>query len=100
MSESKHTPGPWIIGFATGRIMSGEKDGNFEIARMRATCATERWDADAYLIAAAPDLLQACKRMIQWYVEGGGWCKSKQADCPCEQHAALRAIAKAEGRNA
>ena len=62
MSEEKHTPGPWeVIGWKLeGFDMSvinpkGEAElGNWLVAGVR-------WKANARLIAAAPDLLAACK---------------------------------------
>lgn len=56
---SQHTKGPWTIGWGSGAIVSDhvDADASPEIARMRATCVTGRWEADAHLIAAAPDLL-------------------------------------------
>lgn len=122
MSESKHTPGPWRWGggwhdavegarlqeetddefagpkYADCGLYAGEKpllpigldhyrphfDGDF----------TELSDADRNLIAAAPDLLEACKmslRMAEPY-EGCVGCEPQEDLC-----GTLRsAIAKAE----
>ena len=66
MSESRHTPGPW-------QVVDGHYPGFREIIGpsftisivMLATDLTihDRWnrEADAQLIAAAPDLLAACE---------------------------------------
>ncbi len=62
MKPMKHTPGPWIVG--TNAILGG-KSGN----RAVVICQTsgEDWkrfvygEANARLIAAAPDLLEAAK---------------------------------------
>lgn len=62
----KHTPGPWI--FAYGSVYRGDETINDENAPRIAlmdrneptTQPTER-DANARLIAAAPDLLEACR---------------------------------------
>jgi len=84
MSESKHTPGPWrweIDGTMSGRgpvILSEEKydDGSprqlaeLETSETNHGAKRARWrrqpdadeiEANARLIAAAPDLLAACK---------------------------------------
>lgn len=60
---SKHTPGPW-------RFTSRPHDGNY----MRIHCSSDPnegdnlrgycGEANARLIAAAPDLLEACKAML------------------------------------
>ena len=59
---SKHTPGPWkFFRPATGNgfihIDSAERYRRGEIA----TCFGENNEADARLIAAAPELLQQCE---------------------------------------
>jgi hypothetical protein len=57
--------------------------------------ATEPGAANAHLIAAAPDLLVACKEIERWWVEEMHW----QDGAPVGSMFLLRAaIAKAEGR--
>ena len=51
MSDQKHTPGPWII--RDQDIIGHEMNGYI--------CTWSGRPADAKLIAAAPDLLAACK---------------------------------------
>lgn len=59
---SKHTPGPWRVGEScrTADIKAGY---NALIARVEIESAGDRGDANARLIAAAPDLLEVCKRV-------------------------------------
>lgn len=95
---SEHTPGPWEVREGYGLLMAevGPKD------RAVATVWTKRmgqiedktvpveWpegQANGHLIAAAPDLLEACK--IALY--GGGTIAEATEKCRA-------AIAKAEGR--
>ena len=54
MSETKHTPAPWI---ASGTWVSTSDSS------LIANCGT---DANAGLIAAAPDLLAACEGLVDW----------------------------------
>ena len=67
MSEAKHTPGTW----ETQKARDDEINGG----RYRCLRANRKWlgdirantaedDANARLIAAAPDLLAACKAML------------------------------------
>src|ERR1700749_2267266 len=60
--NAKHTPGPWIIdcagdmdGYSTVRVADGSENGRIETQPI----ATIYADADAHLIAAAPELLAA-----------------------------------------
>ena len=72
-----HTEGPWAlhIGDGTIRARSG-----FVIAQMRATCVTDMWEADASLIAAAPEMLDAIRELI-W--DHDATCPANTAaDCP------------------
>ena len=89
------TPGPWIIFHDNGLnvILPAMRDGT--IADMI------RNDADAYLIAAAPDLLGALKLILplaKGYAPEG---QSVQARKTCDSwiDAADAAIGKAEGRS-
>lgn len=69
---TKHTPGPWYVGsgtyegrniYSTASVTDGE---GFTYQPVVATAEDDEvacWDANARLIAAAPDLLEA----LQWY---------------------------------
>lgn len=71
--KGKHTPGPWKVGRLPLRLEVDENpipliythDGGLEIAQVR-TSAPEpgEREANARLIAAAPDLLAACKAAL------------------------------------
>jgi hypothetical protein len=99
----KSTPGPWLIAGVTDRIDDGYGDGRFVYA-LDAESATNRFSAcvqndnhkasdeelraNARLIAAAPDLLEALKSLVgQWENGTLSW----EDDMP----AAKAAIAKA-----
>lgn len=68
MSTEKHTPGPWFIptpsqdAFGDYVIQSGANGGYGVIATTNPK-GIDRPDANARLIAAAPDLLAACKNL-------------------------------------
>ena len=77
---SKHTPGPWYIGkdFSDqGRHIYAEQvvrddDGEEWHPLIASTDDDERlvdWQANARLIAAAPDLLEALKTAMQAFTE-------------------------------
>jgi hypothetical protein len=78
-----HTPGPWKVSDLDQRAVEGF-DG-FVVADVRNWPKTD----DARLIAAAPELLEALKAMLN--------APDEQADIDAI-HAAERAIAKAEGK--
>lgn len=95
---SKHTPGPWRYhGFVVDSDFSGWRvylpTKYRRVITVEGTSAAEA-DANARLIAAAPDLLAALKAAFQ----PAGW--SHSGDCMCEVCEMCRAaIAKAEGRS-
>lgn len=90
---SKHTPGPWRP--KNGTVLANSYEGTHcsdaDIAGYGAplVCESIRTDANARLIAAAPDLLEALKAMLDYY-------GSHTARVEC-QDMARAAIAKAEG---
>jgi hypothetical protein len=88
-NETSYTPGPWVAQgslvmepggeFVTGCVLGGVLRGD-----------EEEDYATARLIAAAPDLLEACEAVI----------KSMQTESPTPEEAislCVRAIAKAKG---
>jgi hypothetical protein len=87
-----HTPGPWLVD--PKRRLRIFADDDITVASTGCTDSErDRWEANAALIAAAPELLDALCHM-RWCAScaEGGW-----EDCEGGR-AALAAIAKAEGR--
>ena len=91
MTQEKHTPGPWqVFGRMTGRVVSENGPGMVEICETGDFRDAElvpfnaaRWNADARLIAAAPDMLealQAAQSMHQRYCDrvgaSDGWART------------------------
>ena len=94
MSDTKHTQGPW-------RTLWGQDTMAVETADDRIVASADFDDdddgipydeckANANLIAAAPDLLEACEWMLEHCDQGGVVGKE-----PCDN--ARAAIAKARG---
>ncbi len=91
----KHTDGPWKHEKSTKTIRSAKK--NYWIATMNSWDGAVDNDANARLIAAAPDLLEALKIVLVQYGEyqdGQGAAKFHAVNI------ARDAIAKAEGKEA
>jgi hypothetical protein len=93
---SKHTPGPWVVDpRAKLRVFAANK-----ATVASAGCTdTERssWEANARLIAAAPELLEALQLMLDAHLDTSG------TDGPLQmaaKDAADAAIAKATGEQA
>ena len=79
---SEHTPGPWTV----DRLCIQAPDGNVALVNLARAS-----DADARLIAAAPDLLEACKGVYDEHEHD----HAPRQCFVCDKLAA--AIAKAEG---
>lgn len=63
---SKHTPGPWLVS-PDGNVVSG-RAGIVERIAVSIFCSKERRDANARLIAAAPDMLEALRELLGDFV--------------------------------
>jgi hypothetical protein len=66
--EGKHTPGPWSFETGTGRGAWIGRDGSW--SALACGDDDETAVANAHLIAAAPDLLNACEEFVR-KVEAG-----------------------------
>lgn len=101
--KAKHTPGPWQLAEKYNCCDVRAVDGPY-VASSNASAAI-RWDvkeANARLIAAAPELLEALNALLDadLYADGEGVCFIKHADTDSGERAvkmARAAIAKAEG---
>ena len=91
--ELKHTPGPWVDGQLEDNDCCEVMDERgYYIATCHDGVRGERnADANARLIAAAPDLLEALQELANCGAEAWG------EDRPCV-HIARAAIAKATGQ--
>lgn len=118
MTEAKHTPGPWAYrpqkyddwGYVRGpeqadgfqpficqaKDMRAMED---EILNEHRRNGTDPWEANARLIAAAPELLEALEAIVPILCEGfeGGCGKLSRHDCAaCE---AFSVIQKSRGQS-
>ena len=95
---TKHTPGPWYVGSGTyeGRniysVASVTDDEGFTYQPIVASAEDDGikcWDANARLIAAAPDLLEALKRCkfdsLNMTIEDLEFCRAAIARATGEQ---------------
>ena len=88
--KAAHAPGPWVVESFIDSYEAVAEESLVTIAAVRRFSGRE--DANARLIAAAPELLAACKSMIEW--------DDREHEHPQRQAAyrnARAAIAKAEG---
>lgn len=98
MNKPAHTPGPWeVVG---SRICTVANDNErITLAKTEpggAFAMSEQQDANARLIAAAPELLEALKAASEWLNDMG--CEHEQPDLRCVVCLVNVAINKAEGR--
>lgn len=93
------TPGPWQCQPLHGRsVIAGV--GVFQLGSLGADVLARDMEANARLIAAAPDLLAALRLFVERYLRlvSSGDCGNWDAEGDDEMIAARAAIAKAEGR--
>ena len=98
MSEVKHTPGPWNClrrSSADRAIVCAETQPLDICVLSNRDKSIGQVNANALLIAAAPDLLKALKAMVEAHAIPSTGCKSRTA----YEHA-IAAITKAEGAEA
>lgn len=89
MKNVKHTPGPWTVGYNDNQCVYSDYR---QVASVQ--CNQKEWEANARLIAAAPELLEALKEVLAWASYGVPNARKEQM-----RKAVGGAIAKAEGRD-
>ena len=70
MSASKYTPGPWK--YWNGKIYNTEDMNNGDVVVSVHKYGKEH-DANARLIAAAPELFESLDRLVTQMTDEGGW---------------------------
>lgn len=90
--NAQHTPGPWEAGQYGNSFIVTAKGGMYDVAVVR-NIGNEDNAANARLIAAAPDLLEALRQLRDAFIVTS---VEMQADA---MRAARAAIAKATGGN-
>jgi len=93
MRDTKHTPGPWHADQSTDGGWAIVPTEGFLIAVM-AQVPPERIEPNARLIAAAPDLLDALRALVNITMHP----QATKADIRMIANEARAAIARAEGR--
>ena len=102
MTDTKHTPGPWVwehwqMGLTAQNGTRVLAYYDYEGMSLYGKTEDEQ-NANAHLIAAAPDLLEALGEAvsaIEWWQREHGCCHGATDD---ELNAARAAIAKAKGQ--
>lgn len=85
---NKHTPAPWSFNKYMSQVEAFEPNGNRSL-QVKINCHEDDYEANARLIAAAPELLDSLENII--IALGMGW----DLDGICEK--ALTVIKKANG---
>lgn len=69
--EKKFTQGRWYINGQSGILSNIQEEGDVVcFSPKKYDASMENWEANAKLIAAAPDLLEACIRLVDCYENG------------------------------
>lgn len=101
MSNAQHTPGPWKINKTGSENFIGiSADGHYSLADVWMIddgVTREQMEANARLIAASPELLEALKTMVDAIRKYGCGFESGSGEFWLGEEKARAAIAKATG---
>lgn len=106
MSKATHSPGPWSVcpaepGDGKPRTVSGpvgpDSPHKYRVAEVYAWGSIAEWEANARLIAAAPDLLDVVQRLVAYNAH---YSVATFAEWDEMIRDAKAAIAQAEGEKA
>lgn len=90
-----HTPGPWRVGDAGGTVFGPKGTGSFPEVVATVMTTHGRKKANARLIAAAPDLLEALEKITQHAFDDDTSVQDILTDFESMRDIARAAIAKA-----
>jgi hypothetical protein len=94
VSAAKHTPGPWAFSAYTNDVCNFEVFASGSSGEIVAGEYGVTEEADARLIAATPELLEALRNMVDWLDDGNRQLSDAAA---ADVAKARAAIAKATG---
>lgn len=95
--QLKITPGPWRAGNHPGDASgTGWREVLTDATAFSPSYVCQALEPDAQLIAAAPELLEACRALALMFVDGSHY-ETTNPYCRPQVKAALQAIAKATG---
>ena len=106
--SAKHTPGPWRVDIDRAIVADSQARGIWrtvvaDLGLPTSPNGAQEREANAHLIAAAPDLLEALEELVVTADNMRAWIERQAAATP-EDHAAIAraraAIAKAKGESA
>ena len=85
MTETKHSPGKWTTLNQDGDIYIEAESRCAVVARIFAGVGNAEDEANAKLIAAAPDLLEALRAMLKEFEQPDWeiWCDHSVGICNC-----------------
>lgn len=101
MSESKHTPRPWWVDSDDSNGQAVVRSDHYEVATCWHHCVMSieaEMRANALLIAAAPDMLEALKGVLPYMEQSENAGLIGHEGCHWPVELVRAAIAKAEGR--
>ena len=67
--QKKHTPGPWEVSSSSG-IVKVQGPADKPKYKRREVCRVYSSKENAFLLAAAPDLLEVCLAMLEFFDNG------------------------------
>lgn len=96
--KTEHTPGPWHYGGLTRFVTDGEGEPVARVELRKASPTHEECVANARLIAAAPELLEALKHIEKYCQAQANETTDETALWQQARGFAMTVIARAEGR--
>lgn len=100
---NKHTPGPWYLSRIMGNIYIISNPNEIDSAIKNSQLAHVRKEADAHIIAAAPELFKELKRDVTNPANHEFNCQYRTygeiKPCNCKMMSKVALVLKAEGES-
>jgi len=108
-TETKHTPGNWktkplgdiaIVHENQGFLVTDDEDNRIAVIVKEDIIDSEMFEANARLIAHAPELLEALEALVddeECRFDHHGYCQTHNLSNPCDMQRAREVITRAKG---